>query len=94
MNSPNHWDDHTTGNKHYFFVIDGCINPESTRGFYNEFLTNDLLEHKRVFELLGSKTKTEETDEQLSGLGFSSTVRNSIVCKVYGSFNRTLKINF
>lgn len=94
MNSPNHWDGEETGNKHYFFILDGCVNPERTRGFYNEFLRNELTEHRKVFEVLGGKMKTEESDEQLSGLGFSSTQRNDIPCRVSGSFNRTLKIKF
>ena len=94
MYSPNHWDDHVTGNKHWFFILDKCLNPEKTRGFYNEFLSNDLTEHRKVFEILGSRMKTEISDNQLSGIGFSSTQKNSILCKVLGSFSRTIKINF
>jgi len=94
MNSPNHWDGHKTGNKHWFFVLDKCLNDKPARGFFNEFLKNDLTEHRKVFEVLGSKMKTEVSDTQLSGLGFSSTQKNSVFCKVTGSFNRTLKINF
>ncbi|MBT4207148.1 hypothetical protein HOE22_02260 [Candidatus Woesearchaeota archaeon] len=94
MNSPNHWDDHITGNKHWFFMLEGCKNQEKGRGFYNEFLSNDLTEHRKVFEVLGSKMKTEKSNDQLSGLGFSSTQRNSVYCRVTGSFSRTIKINF
>ena len=94
MNSPNHWDGYTTGNKHIFFILNQCRNVESTRGFYNEFLRNDLNEHRKVFEILGSKMKVPYSDNQLSGLGFSTTVRNSVLCKVSGSFNRIIKINF
>ncbi len=94
MASPNHWDDNTAGNKHYFFMLRGCKNPEPVRGFFNEYLKGELTKHRKVFEILGSKMKAEPTDDQLSGLGFSSTIRNSIVCRVEGSFNRTLKINF
>jgi len=92
--SPNHWDDSRIGNKHYFFILDGCRNPGRTRGLYNEFLRTGLEKHRKVFEVLGSKTKCEESDSQLSGLGFSSTKRDSIICKVSGNFNRMLKINF
>ena len=94
MNSPNHWDDQVTGNKHWFFILDGCNNPTKARGFYNEFLKNELTENRKVFEVLSSKMKTEPTTNQLSGLGFSSTQRNSVICKVTGSFNRTIEITF
>lgn len=92
--SPNHWDDQNTGNKHYFFILDGCLNDSEPRGFYNEFLKSDLDKHRKAFELISNKTKCEMSDRQLSGLGFSSTKHDSIVCKVSGNFNRTLKIIF
>lgn len=94
MNSPNHWDDKHVGNKHWFFILDKCNNDSTTRGFYNEFLNEELTKHRKVFEVLSSKLKTPKSTEQLSGLGFSSTQRNSVLCKVGGSFNRTIKINF
>lgn len=94
LNSPNHWDGQDTGNKHYFFILEGCKNPESARGFYNEFLRNELTEHRKVFEVLASQLKAEYNDNQLSGVGFSSTVSNSVLCKVGGTFNRVIKINF
>ena len=94
MNSPNHWDGEKTGNKHWFFILDGCKNDSKSRGFFNEFLDEGLREHKKVFEVLGSKMKTEKSDNQLSGLGFSSTQKNHVFCKVAGSFSRTIKINF
>ncbi len=92
--SPNHWDENVVGNKHYFFILDKCRTEEQPRGFYNEFLKPEFEKHRKVFEVLGSKTKCEMSDTQLSGLGFSSTKRDSIICKVSGTFNRTLKINF
>lgn len=94
MASPNHWDDKTVGNKHYFFILDGCKNPDTPRGFFNEYLKDELMAEKRVFEALGGKMKVAPSDDQLSGVGFSTTVRNSIICKVEGTFNRILKINF
>lgn len=95
MFSPNYWDDQKgIGNKHYFFILEGCKNDSTPRGFFNEFLKDDLMQHKRVFEALGSKMRVEDSDNQLSGLGFSSTQRNSIIAKVDGAFKRTLKINF
>jgi hypothetical protein len=94
MLSPNHWDDNNVGNKHYFFILEGCKQPGKIRGFYNEFLTDDLREHRKVFEVLGAKMKAEEADIQLSGLGFSSTKRNHVYCRVSGNFDRTVKITF
>lgn len=94
MLSPNHWDDNAYGNKHYMFMLQDCKNPDAIRGLYNEFLSPSLNEHRKVFEVLGDQIKCEPSDKQLSGLGFSSTQRNSIVCKVSGNVNRMLKINF
>lgn len=94
MLSPNFWDDQTIGNKHYFFMLEGAKNDEGARGFYNEFLKADLQPHRKVFEHVGAKTKVEDSDVQLSGLGFSSTQRNTLVCRVKGSFTRTIKIVF
>lgn len=91
MNSPNHWTNES-GNKHLFFILEGAKSDESARGFFNEFLKEDLLKNKRVFEVLGAKLKVEPSDSQLSGLGFSSTQKNHIICKVTGSFERVLKI--
>lgn len=84
MLSPNFWDGQTIGNKHWFFILKGCNNPESTRGIYNEFLTSSLEEHRKVFEVLGNKTKCESTEKQLSGVGFSSTNRGSVRIRVKG----------
>lgn len=92
--SPNFWDGQAIGNKHYFFILDKCLNTGSSRGFYNEFLKEELMKQKRVFEALGDKMKVEHSDQQLSGVGFSTTNKTQIICRVTGTFSRTLKINF
>ena len=79
--SPNHWDG-AVGNRHLFFFLDGCRNDGTARGFYNEFLSPKLAEHRKVLDMVGSKMRAEESPEQLSGLGFSSTQRNSVVARV------------
>lgn len=94
LNSPNHWDGEQTGNKHVFFILEGCANPVGTRGFYNEYLKPELDKHRKVFEMLGGKIKVQPSIEQLSGLGFSTTQRNHLFVKVSGSFNRTVKVVF
>lgn len=94
MLSPNYWDDREVGNKHFFFMIDGCCNEGAARGFYNEFLKSELDPHRKVLEIVGSKMKAETAEEQLSGLGFSSTQRNELLVRVKGSFTRIVKILF
>jgi len=94
MNSPNYWDGNSVGNKHWFFMLEDCKKPGMARGFFNEYLRPELREDRKVFEVLGSKLRVQPSDNQLSGLGFSSTLRNSVLCKVEGSFSRTLRINF
>lgn len=91
---PNYWDEQGIGNKHYFFMLDDCKNPEPVRGFFNEYLNSELTPHRKVFEVLADKMKTPYQEHQLSGLGFSSTMRNSVIVKVDGTFSRTLKVNF
>lgn len=95
MYSPNYWDDnHGIGHRHYFFIVKDCKNDEKPYGFFNEFLDDKLREHRKVFEVLGSKMRAEESEEQLSGLGFSSTKPNSLVVRAKGSFTRVLRILF
>lgn len=90
MLSPNYWnldkkevDATTRGNKHYMFAIDGAKNDEPTRGIYNEFLHPRLTQHRKVFEVIGDKTKCQPGAEgQLSGLGFSSTIPEEFLLRV------------
>lgn len=94
MMSPNYWDGQGVGNKHYFFMLDGCLNEGKARGFFNEFLKPELTEHRKVIEMIGSKMLTDQSDKQLSGLGFSSTQRNNVLCRITGAFTRIINITF
>lgn len=93
LNSPNHWNSQV-GNKHYFFILEKCVSDEPARPFYNEFLTPELDKERKTLEILGSKLKVETVENELSGLGFSDTIRNSLIVEVTSSFKRNIKIKF
>lgn len=91
--SPNYWGDNAVGNKHTFFVLEGCKSDEDMRGFYNEFLHPRLEEHRKVFEVIGDKTKCRPVDGQLAGLGFSSTKPDAFLVRVrQGKRQRVFKV--
>lgn len=99
--SPNYWDENAgiedavgTGNKHYFFMLEGAKADEHPRGFSNEFLRADLKPHRKVFEVLSHRLIIEQSDDQLTGLGFSYTKRDSVVVRVTGSTKRIMRIVF
>lgn len=92
--SPNFWNGKAVGNEHVFFMLKGCVNQEGTRGFYNEFLRDELNADRKVFEVLASNLKVQYNEQQLSGVGFSTTKRDEILVRVKGSINRVLNVKF
>lgn len=92
--SPNHWEK-PTGNKHWFFMLEGCVSDEATKPFLNEFLCQELDANRKVMEVLAGKiTVADAEGAELSGLGFSSTVRNHVFLELEGAFRRTIKVVF
>lgn len=98
--SPNYWEESEEktnvgiGNKHYLFILDKCTSDEKIRPFFNEFLKPELDPYKKVFEVLGSKLTIPESKDQLSGIGFSSTLKNYVILKVDGKIKKTIKVIF
>jgi hypothetical protein len=92
--SPNHWDDNNVGNKHFFFMLDGCKCPTSIRSFHNENLLPELADHRKVLEVLGTTNMIAPAEKQLSGLGFNATVHDELILRLQGSFKRVIKIKF
>ena len=90
--SPNHWGDNNIGNKHYFFMLDKCASDEPLRSFHNEYLNGDLLNYRKVLEVLADTTRIAPTKPQLAGLGFNATVKDSVILKLKGSFERVVKV--
>lgn len=69
--SPNYWNDNEFGNKHIFFMLNDCINDTNPSGWFNEYLNNELHPNRKVMEALSSRIRVEDTENQLSGVGFS-----------------------
>lgn len=88
--SPNFWHGQSVGNKHTFFFCDGVVADEPLRGIYNEFLDGRLEPHRKVFDLVGEKTKCAPTPDGLAGVGFSVSKKASVILKVTTDGKRRL----
>lgn len=93
--SPNYWNDDKVGNKYFMFMLQGAKNPNKVRGFHNEHILPELLQHhKRCLDYFGNVTLCDPIDNQLAGLGFNATVRDELIVKLTGTFKRVIKIKF
>jgi hypothetical protein len=92
--TPNHWEDNGIGNKHYLFFLQNCKNPNQVRGFHNEHLLSELLEHRKVLDVLGNTILCESAQNQLAGAGFNATVKDEVILRLSGSFKRVIKVKF
>lgn len=92
MLSPNHWGENKNGQKHLFFVLRNCRNPEKVQGLFNEYLRPELREHRKVFEVLGSKTMIDPAEDQLSGVGFTAAREDIVTVVVNGG--ETYNVHF
>lgn len=91
LNSPNHWTGAGgIGAKHLIFALKGCKSDVPVRGIFNEYLRGDLDKHRKVFEVLGSKTKCSPSGEQVSGVGFTSARGDSVTVVVDGRRSYTV----
>lgn len=88
--SPNYWENEI-GNKHYIFAVTRCINNEHPNGFYNEYLRNNLTPYRKVLESLGNIMSVENSEEQISGFGFSSTLPCEVTFRIT-EYNGVVKI--
>lgn len=88
--SPNFWHGQSVGNKHTFFFCDGVVADEPLRGIYNEFLDGRLEPHRKVFDLVGEKTKCAPTPDGLAGVGFSVSKKANVILKVTTDGKRRL----
>lgn len=90
MYSPNHWLGEQVGNKHTFLMLDGCSNPDEVRGFYNEYLSPSLSEHRKALDMIAGSIMCEPSEEQLAGIGFSSTIPANVTLRVTTKDRQTL----
>jgi len=81
--SPNFWEK-CIGNKHFFFLVADCKTTEAVKPWHNEFLVSSLKQTSGVtMNTLANYNKiSPKNDTQLSGLGFSDTVKRGIELKI------------
>lgn len=95
--SPSHWDGEScNGNLIYMFALAGCKADIPLAGVHNEYLHPDIHSKRRVIQNLIESSKVEPTEDQTSGIGFSTTRRPTAVVEVIdiAGKKRDYKIRF
>ena len=82
MRSPNCWAGEALGHEHVIFALAGCAPDAPVRGFFNEQLRPELHQHRKVFEVLASRTKAEPIANPVAGVGFSTTEKAEVAAIV------------
>ena len=92
--SPNYWEETGTqrGNEHLFFFLPECKATEELNGFYNEFLSSDLVTYKNFFAALGAVMKVTP-ENGLAGVGFSRTNKINFLLRINDKQIVEVKIN-
>ena len=91
--SPNYWDEQDgIGNRHYLFMLKGCVNDEKPVAIKGEYLKHELMAHRKTFAYLENQMRVQDTEDQLSGLGFSSTQNNHFYVRVETSTEAIYKV--
>lgn len=91
--SPNHWGK-GVGDKHYFFILADCKANSDLKTFHPDQLNSELQAHRKVLDVLAHTTMIKAEGPQLSGLGFNATMRDNVVLKLDGSFQRVIRLTF
>lgn len=89
--SPNHWGPICTGNKHFFFLLDGAKSEKPPRAFLNEFLRHELKPHRKAFQNVGGKIVVQPSESELTGIGISETQNDHCFVKLNGQI---IKVTF
>lgn len=92
--SPNYWGENNMGIKHYMFMLENCRTNKPLIPFHTEDLKSQLAKHNAAIREFSIAEMVAPDGEQLAGLGFNATVRDSIFVKVGGSHQRVIKVNF
>lgn len=84
VNSPNYWGSDEFGLRHMVFLTEDYEIDKPTRWLYTELLTPTLRNHRKAFELLGSRLTipAEKMQDAARGYGFSLTSGQTVPLRI------------